>query len=298
MVRRQRWRYGPAMSLRRSSELCIFSVVLVTTSGCRSILGIEQTEVDPASCELLTQRIFFADKLVSDKTIDVGMISQARFEQLAEAVGATLDPGRGHGLAEVVDCDDEPAEYAAADFEPSGAGITSFVVEGDKLVLGTDTGVEGVLGVLNLDTPEELLVTAYPDEVDVESSAGDILTQAGELSRIRLSPNSEVMVTPPSVDEWSCVGTIAEPEVSDPTITLTVDVQESSAFVPSGLPIEGVRVAACLSDPSNCAAGASVGEGQSAVTDSSGRAQLVVSTGDQGFDGHLVISGVLPSCGE
>jgi hypothetical protein len=281
----------------RWSTIVLLSALAFAGTGCRSILGIEQTQLDPKACTLLTQRIFFADKLVSDTTIDVGVLTQAHFEELARGIGASLDPSRGHGLAEIVDCDDEAAEFAAADFDPMGVGETSFVVAGDGLVLGTDTNVEGVLGALNLETPAELLVTAYPDEIESESSAGDIVTRAGELSRIRLHPNSEVVLpSPPSVDEWSCVGTIPDPMVSDPTITLTVVVQESTAFVPGGVPVSGVRVAVCLDEAAGCDADAPVADGLSAVTDASGRVQLVVDTGDEGFDGHLVVAGPDPSC--
>ena len=278
-------------------RLLLVGVVAIAGTGCRSVLGIEQTQIDPGTCTWLTQRVFFADKPVSDTTVSVGVITQARFEMLASELDVALDPNRGHGLAEVVDCEDEPAEFAAADFEPSGAGVTSFVVAGERLVFGTDTGVEGALGALNLATPAELLATAYPDEIDVPSSAGDVVTRAGELSRIVLAPNTEVTDVPTmSANEWECVGTIVAEPPADPTITLTVEVQASDAFVPNGVPVQGVRIAVCLDDAAACAAGAPVADGQSAVTDGSGRAQLVVGTGDEGFDGHLVISGTVAGC--
>jgi hypothetical protein len=280
------------------AEMAGLSLVCVVAAGCRPILGIESTEIDPAACALVTQRVFFVDGVVSDKIVEIGVVSRARWHELAGALGATLDPTRGHGVAEVIDCDEKAAAYAAADFEPSGVGITSFAVSGDGLVLGTDTGVEGVLGVLNLDTPAELEVTAYPDELEVESSAGFVDTRAGEITRIVLAPNSAVMVTPPTVSPWSCVGTIAAPVVSDATITLTIDIQDSSAFVPNGTPLAGVRVAVCLDDSAGCEAGASTPAGESTITDAAGRAQLVVSTGSAGFDGHLVISGSKPGCAD
>ena len=280
-------------------RVLVLGAVAMVAAGCRSVLGIEQTQIDPRTCTWLTQRVFFADKPVDDTTVTVGVITQARFDDLATELGVALDPNRGHGLAEVVDCEDEPAEFAAADFEPSGAGVTGFVVAGDRLVAGTDTGVQGALGALNLETPAELLVTAHPDEIDVPSSAGDIVTRAGELGRIVLVPNSEVTDVPSmSANEWECVGTIVAEPPTEPTITLTVDVQASGALVPNGVGVEGVRVAVCLDDAAACEPGAPVPDGQSAVTDGSGRAQLVVSTSDEGFDGHLVISGTVAGCGE
>lgn len=275
----------------------MLGVVAMASMGCRSVLGIEQTEVDPAICTWLTQRVFFDEKPVSDTTVTVGMVTQARLAELAGELGVSLDPSRGHGLAKVLDCGDEAAAFADAEFDPTGPEVTTFAVAGERLVLGTATGVEGVLGALNLVTPEEVPVTAYPDEIDIPSSVGDIVTRAGELSRITLRPNSEITDVPSmSVSDWDCVGMRPAELPTEPTITLTVEVQASRAFVPGGVPIEGVRVAVCLSDAASCDAGAPLSEGQGGITDASGRLELVVETGDEGFDGHLVVSGPVVDC--
>lgn len=265
-------------------------------TGCRSVLGIEDTTLDPAVCALVPQRVFFADKPTSDVTIRLGTITQRRFAELAADVGASLDASSGHGLVEIVDCDGEPTASATATFDPEGAGVTRFVARGDRLAPGTDTGVEGVLGAFDLPAPEEVAVTAFPDEIAVESSQGDLVTRPGELSRIRLHPNSEVMVPPPSADEWSCVGTIPEPVATVERITITVEVEAASTFVGNGIPLEGVQVSICRDEAAACAVDAPVPEGERAVTDAAGRAQLEVAIGGAGFDGQVVVTGALAGC--
>lgn len=261
-------------------------------AGCRPILGIEDTRLEAGTCELMPERVFFADNLVSDTTVTLGVLTRARFEELGAKLGVTLDPDKGHALAQVVDCRGRAAEYAAVDFEPADAEVTSFITSGNELLLGTDSGIDGFVGALDLGI-DEVEVSAYPDELDIESSVAKVVTRPGELSRILLAPNSAVSETPPAVDAWKCVGAIPTPVVDDATITLTIDVEASQAFVPDGAPVAGVRVAVCR-DAATCAPGA--GEAQSATTDASGRAELVVPTGDAGFDGHLALSGVTTHC--
>jgi hypothetical protein len=287
--------YGFAMG-RGVGRIAVVLGLALASTGCRGVLGIEDTQLVD-NCSLVTQRVFFADKPVEDTTLKIGTLSQARFEALAAELGTTLDPNRGHALAKVVDCDDEATEFAAGDFEPSNPGATSFVVSGNQLQKGTDTTVDGFFGALNLDARAELVTTAYPDELSVPSSQGDVVTRAGELGYILLEPNSEVVAPPQTLSEWECVGQKPDPVVDDPEITLTIDLQSSSAFVPNGVPVVGARVAVCLEEAAACDPSAPVAEGAEAFTDGTGRAQLVVSTGDEGFDGSLIITGTAPNCG-
>ncbi|MCA9623617.1 MAG: hypothetical protein KC731_31565 [Myxococcales bacterium] len=267
------------------------------STGCRAVLGIESTELDPAACTLVTERVFFADKLVEDTTLELATLSQARLTELATELGVTLDDGRGHAVAEVVDCDDHPAEFAAGDFEPLSTGATNFFVTGGKLQKGTDTAIEGLFGAFNLDAPEDLTATAYPDPLEVESSAAAIVTRPGELSYVRLEPNSQVVAPAQTAPGWTCVGQRPVPVVNDPEITLTIDLQGSTAFVRNGMAVSGARVVVCQ-DAVACDASSAVDAGAEAFTDVDGRAQLIVSTGAEGFGGNLVITGQAPECSE
>lgn len=273
----------------------LFAIALVGLVGCRPILGIEETALDPATCTLVTQRVFFADKPAKDLQLKLGAPTEARLRELAEGIGITLDGTRGHAVAEVRDCDDEPA---AARLRTIPADGTAFSTHGEGLQLEDTSGVEGLTGVFNLAAPEEYELTAFPDEIAVESSQSDVVVRAGELSRVTLAPNSEVVVTPPSEDEWRCVGTIAEPQPSDDAITFTIELRRATVLLPNGGPIGGARIIVCRDEAAACEAEAPVPPGDEAFTDASGRALLQVSTQDGPFDGHLVISGRDPSCGD
>jgi hypothetical protein len=270
---------------------------LLLASGCGPILGIEDTVLDAGSCELVTQRVFFADKLVENTKVELAVVSRPSFERLAAEIGVGLDDARGHALAKIVKCQDhEPAENADADFDPGGDAATLFVANGDRIALGTSTGVEGLVGALNLDAPVEHAVTAYPDELEVESSRGDVVTRPGEIAFIELVPNSEVMVPMQTVSEWECVGNIDDPQVGAPEITLDIDVQISPGLGRSGVPLRGVRITICRDDAASCQPSTPVPPEDETVTDERGHAQLTVDTGDEGFDAHLLVSGTTTSC--
>lgn len=281
------------MKVIRGSLMLAFG--LASLPGCRSVLGIESTEVDPASCRLVTQRVFFADKPAEDTQVRLGALTKARFQTLAADLGVPLDAARGHALIEIRDCQDEPAS-ARARLLPTDAEATLFATRGEALSLATGSGVEGATGALNLSAPEEYEVTAYPEELSVESSQSDLVVRAGELSRVVLAPNSEVMVTPPAADEWTCVGIIAEPVPTKDTVTFTIEVRTATTLLPDGDPVGGVRVIICRDDAASCAADAAVAPGDEAFTDDTGRALLQVSTAGGAFDGHLVVSGTDPNC--
>ncbi|MEM6790068.1 MAG: hypothetical protein AAF715_21285 [Myxococcota bacterium] len=266
-----------------------------TAVHCRPILGIETTELDPSACTFVPQRIYFADKPTADARVVVAMVTEAELTALAADVDVPLDPTRGHVLTEIRDCENEPAA-ARLEVAPSDPGATPFVTQGETLGRGDTSGVEGVTGVFNTLVPTELELTALPEELSVESSQGDVVMQAGELARITLSPNSEVDVSPPDVDEWRCVGTISEPTTTEANLTLDVDVQRARGLLPSGLSVAGLRVVVCRDDAAGCAPDGPARAEDEAFTDASGRALVRVDIDEGGFDGHLVVSGSNPDC--
>ena len=105
-------------------------VMVLGTAGCAPILGIEDTEFkgDGDSCALVTERIFFADKVVTDTSVTIGMVTEARFQQIATLLGTTIDPQRGHVVAEMTDCGAALVEDSSLSIEPPPPGITAFAV--------------------------------------------------------------------------------------------------------------------------------------------------------------------------
>ncbi len=252
--------------------------------------------LDDAACTAQTMRVFFADKPVEDTRVTVGVVSQAQFVALAQALDTTPDSRRGHVLVRIADCGGE-AKVGDLTADDPLAGATAFSVKGSKLETGSTSGVDGLVGFLNVDAPFERALVAIPQDIATLSSQGDVVTRPGNVSFIDLVPNSEVVATPPTEPmEWECVGAVPEPVVMASTITLTVEVRESEAFVPSGAPISNARVIVCLNEQSQCTIDGANDPTREARTDAAGIATLTVSTGTEGFDGQIIVTSTLPAC--
>jgi hypothetical protein len=127
-------------------------LLIVITTSCAPILGVEETRYEAAEgeCTLMPTRVFFADKLDENTQITVGAVTQAELSELAIDVGTTLSPDRGHALASILDCDGNPIEDAELDIEPTPNSETRFVIDGAGVQLGTDTSSLGLAGAFNL----------------------------------------------------------------------------------------------------------------------------------------------------
>ena len=284
------------------------ALLLVMTTGalgCAPILGIEDTvfEGGDDNCALATERIFFADKVVTDTTVTIGVVTEKRFAAIATLLGTTIDPQRGHVVATMTDCAGSLVEDATLSIEPPPTGITGFVVGESGLSLGADTSSLGLVGALNLTAPTEVALEAYPDELGNDfSSSGDVETAAGEIGYIVLAPNSETTVpatTPPAgPPDFSCVGNIPSPMTMETTTTITVNIRLSETLAPLGQPLSGVRVRVCRDALETCVIDLSkpVDPVTEADTDGTGAAELVVATPPDGFDGSLLVVGRVPGC--
>lgn len=288
--------------------MALLLVMTMGAVGCAPILGIEDTVFEGAggggdSCALVTERIFFGDKVVTDTSVTIGVVTKSRFDEIATLLGTTIDPQRGHVMATMTDCSGALVEDAALSIEPPPSDITAFVVGESGLSLGADTSSLGLVGALNLTAPTEVALEAYPDELGNDfSSSGDVETAAGEIGYIVLSPNSETNVPatipPAGPPDFSCVGNIPSPMSMEMTATITVNIRLSETLAPLGQPLSGVRVRVCRDAMEACIIdlSKSVDPVNEAETDSTGAAMLIVATPSDGFDGSLLVVGRVPGC--
>ena len=171
------------------------------------------------------------------------------------------------------------------------------------LTLSEDSSTLGLVGALNVTAPTEVALEAYPEELGGSlSSVGDVETAAGEIGYIVLFPNSEAPLPttapPAGPPDFSCVGNVPSPSTTEGTVSMTVNIRLSETLAPLGQPLSGVRVRVCRDAIETCVIDMSkpLDPVNEAETDATGAATLVVTTPPDGFDGNLLVVGMVPGC--
>jgi hypothetical protein len=276
---------------------------LIGLAGCAQVLGIEETQLAPAAdpCRYVPERVYFAEKPSSGSELTIGLISESELVELGGRLGEAPRSDRGHVLVRALDCYGLPAEDVSMQLRLGDSAMLAeaagIVIDDSGPLLGSVTSGLGLVGALNAPTDTVLSPWLFPGGIDDQESAiGDLVVRPGSLASIDLPPNSEVEADPvPSVEPWTCVGTIEEPIEPGPgTVHLVVTVVAAPGLVVGTKPIAGVSVHACVDSAVPCE---QISERVTAVTDASGRAELDVESDTGLFDGFLLVEGTVPGCG-
>lgn len=272
------------------SRLPWVPLIVLATSGCAPVLGVEETRYEnPDACVLMPTRLHFAEPLDEDAAVSIAAITKLELAELAIDVGTELDPELGHVIAKILDCSDQPVMDASLGLDPPPGAATTFVIDLDGAQLATETSKLGFIGALNLPGGE-IELSALPLAISPDpSSRAKIVPTPGELSTIELGPTSglDVPATPDS-GALSCVGTKRVPTTTANSVTLTVTVIEAQELNPDGELLAGIEVRACAEGDDACSI--------LAITNDDGVAILTLPVSQGVFDGSITIEGSHSDC--
>lgn len=267
-------------------------LIVLATSGCAPVLGVEETRYEnPDACVLMPTRLYFAEPLDHDAAVSVAAITKLELAELAMDVGSELDPGLGHAIASIFDCDEEPLADASLGLDPLPGAATKFVIDEAGAQGATETSELGLIGAFNLPTGVPIELQALPQAISpFASSKAEIVPMPGELGAIALRPTSGLTVpTTPDPGSLSCVGTTSPPMTNANSVTLTVTVIEAQELKLDGEMLANIEVRACVSGDDACSIVATTNDDGVAIL------TLPVTSG-LGFEGQITIEGSHSDC--
>ncbi len=139
----------------------------------------------------ITTALFFPTKPVFEDTVVPGVlpvVSGQGFEQIATAIGTSLDPAMGHTFFLAANCDDSPAAGVRMESSDQTANTKSYyMINNAPVGSATSTDGAGNGGFLNLE-PKFTRFTGYVAGTGAKIGEASFVVRAGAVTYPRILP--------------------------------------------------------------------------------------------------------------
>jgi hypothetical protein len=191
--------YG-AVSVRPCPKLdvtCAKPLSAAVTSGNDGVASLTLPKAFDGYLEINSSKTmpalwYFSPLPTTERNYNVGLLTPASFQTIAQAAGATIDPNAGHSFNIALDCTENYGTYAkgvsfTADQHTGGTRLF-YLINGLPSTSADQTDASGIGGFANLP-PGIVTVTASVAATGQRSGSVSGLIRAGVITYAPIAPN-------------------------------------------------------------------------------------------------------------